>query len=108
MLSTYHLLIYSHFHISLDDVVNVERKPLAPITNNMHSNNNTLNNSNEASDGSLNYNSHLINTPRSFSPRSTNMHPSILRNAHPSTPCSTNEHPPTSHSDTSFNDDVFR
>ena len=71
-------LIYSHFHIPLDDVVNVERKPLALITNNMHSNNNTLNNSNEASDGSLNYNSHLINTPRSFSPLSTNMHQSTF------------------------------
>ncbi|CAI2197917.1 18265_t:CDS:1, partial [Funneliformis geosporum] len=47
-------------------VISVKHKPLASITNNMHINklcNNSLNNSNEATNITLNYNSHLINTP---------------------------------------------
>jgi hypothetical protein len=132
LIIVYNLLIYSLF-IYLD-VISVKHKPLAPITNNMHINklrNNLLNNSNEATDRTLNYNSHLINTPCYTTPhsssRSTNTCPStptprspcstdtrssMAHNVHPSTPRtprSTNARSFTSHSNnTNFNDNVFR
>ncbi|CAI2190595.1 13344_t:CDS:2, partial [Funneliformis geosporum] len=116
-----------------EDVISVKHKPLALITNNMHINklcNNSLNNSNEATDRTLNYNSHLINTPCYTTPHSsarstntclstpipcslcsTDTHLSITYNVHPFTPRtlhSTNTRLFTSHSNnTNFNDNVF-
>ncbi|CAI2181861.1 12585_t:CDS:1, partial [Funneliformis geosporum] len=115
-------------------VISVKHKPLASITNNMHINklrNNSLNNSNKATDRTLNYYLHLINTSCYTTPHSsscsTNTYLSILilrspyltdtplsmaYNVYPSKPHtlrSTNARSFTSHSNnTNFNNNVFR
>ncbi|CAI2195130.1 7772_t:CDS:2, partial [Funneliformis geosporum] len=84
-----------------ENVISIKHKPLALIANNMHINklrNNSLNNSNEATDRTLNYNSYLINTSCYTTPhlssRSTNTCPSTLT---PRSPCSTNTHSSITH-----------
>ncbi|CAI2188682.1 1950_t:CDS:2, partial [Funneliformis geosporum] len=117
-----------------EDVINIKHKPLALITNNIHINklhNNSLNNSNEATDRTLNYNSHLINTPCYTTPylssRSTNtcLSTTISRSPCSTDTCSsmahnvllstsrtsrsTNTRSFISHSNnTNFNDNIFR
>ncbi|CAI2190803.1 1611_t:CDS:2, partial [Funneliformis geosporum] len=111
--------------ISVSELLETSDGYLSEDKESLH--NNSLNNSNKATDRTLNYNSHLINTsyyttsrstntclstPTSRLLCSTNTRLSMAHNVHPSTPCmlhSTNACSFTSHSNnTNFNDDVFR